>query len=168
MRKFCLFLILFNLFNCLSAQQRDENVQRPLNSINLNLLGDASIISINYDRMHVISPTFLLSTKIGMGYNEEFQLCIFGPCPAPYSYFTLPHHVTANFGRKKHFFEIGLGATVVSGITDVPYSVYPLAGYRFMPLNSGNLNFRLYGLVPIREPDDYLVSPIGLSVGMSF
>jgi hypothetical protein len=148
--------------------QVTENWKRPLNSINLNFLGDASIISLHYDRLHQVSEGVLLSTKIGMGYNEDFQLCIFGPCAPAKSYVTFPHHVTANFGKKKHFLEAGMGGTIIGGDTDRPYMLYPILGYRFLPLNPGNLNFRIFGQYPLQEEGDYLFAGVGISVGYCF
>jgi hypothetical protein len=166
-----LIMVLFVVaFSGLSFAQTPENEKptRPLNSINLNFLGDASIISLHYDRLHPINPSMMLSTKIGMGYNEDFLLCIFGPCAPPKSYVTLPHHVTANFGKKKHFLEVGMGGTLIGGDTDRPYMLYPILGYRFLPLNPGNLNFRIFGQYPLQEEGDYLFAGVGISVGYCF
>ena len=94
----------------LFAQNQEEIVDaRPLNSINLNLLGDASLISINYERQFLVSPAFILSSKLGLGYNFEF--IIFGN---PEHYLTIPHHITGNIGKGRHFFEFGLGGTIIN------------------------------------------------------
>lgn len=147
-----------------------QDNERPLNSIQLNLLGDASLISINYDKQFLISQTFILSSKFGLGYNEEFQLCIFGPCSSPEKYLTIPHHITGNIGKRKHFFEFGLGGTIISGNTNQNYFLYPIVGYRILPLNSNKVNFRVFGQIPFTglEIEDILFIPFGLSIGISF
>lgn len=172
MRKVILVLILLNTDIILFAQNQKELVNtRPLNSISLNLLGDASIISLNYERQFLVSPTFILSSKLGFGYNEEFQLCISGPCSsAPEMYLTVPHHITVNIGKGRHFFEFGLGGTIINGNTTQPYLLYPIVGYRILPLRSNKINIRIFGLLPFSglETDDILFIPFGLSIGESF
>jgi len=150
-------------------------VNRPLNNISLNLLGDASILSINYEKQYLVRKSFILTTKFGLGYNQEFRLCVFGPCSSPAeNYVTIPHHFTANFGKKRSFFEFGLGGTLLFyGETSVPYIFYPIIGYRFLPLKSNNLNFRLYFLPPIQFDDPFghpeiILVPVGASIGISF
>ena len=44
---------------------------RPLNNATLNLFGDASIVSINYERLFLNSSNFFLSAKVGLGYNRQ-------------------------------------------------------------------------------------------------
>ena len=166
MRKQILITVLVIAGTALFAQ----NNERPLNSIQINLLGDASIISINYDKQFLISSTFILSGKLGLGYNEEFKLCIWGPCSPPEKYMTIPHHITGNIGKGRHFFEFGLGRTVINGNTNQNYLLYPIVGYRILPLNSSKLNFRIFGQIPFSglETEDIIFIPFGLSLGISF
>jgi hypothetical protein len=172
MRKIILLTILLIIGRELFSQNQEDIIDaRPINNFNLNLLGDASIISINYERQFIVSPIFILSSKLGLGYNEEFQLCIFGPCSSPpEKYLTMPHHITGNFGKGRHFFEFGLGGTIINGNTTQPYLLYPIVGYRIMPLRSDKLNFRMFGLIPFSglETDDILFIPFGYSFGISF
>lgn len=151
------------------GQSNDALVDtRPLNSVSINLFGDASLISLNYERQFVISPSFILTGKFGLGYNEAFRLC-FGPCVGPdEKFFTVPHHITGNFGKGKHFFEFGLGGTFLSGDPNKFYLLYPMAGYRLLPLKSKKVNFRIYGQLPIEEAQIILFSPFGISLGISF
>lgn len=171
-RKIILLTLLLIAGATLFAQGQEEiNNDRPLNSINLNLLGDASLISLNYEKQSLLSPTFILSSKLGLGYNEEFQLCIFGPCSSPpEKYLTIPHHITGNIGKGIHFFEFGLGGTIIYGKTSQPYFLYPIVGYRILPLKSGKFNFRIFGQIPFSglEADDILFIPFGLNFGVSF
>lgn len=167
MRKIILLLIGRLLF---AQNQEDNIITRPLNNISLNLLGDASLISINYERQILVSPTFIISNKLGFGYNEEFNLCIFGGCGPPERYLTIPHHITGNIGKGRHFFEFGLGGTIVNGNTTQPYLVYPIVGYRHLPLEPKKISFRIFAQIPFsgRITDDILFIPAGLNLGISF
>ena len=184
---YCCRLILLSIFFCfgieINAQEnpifqrgKKKSVEdRPLNNISLNLLGDASILSINYEKQYLVRKVFILTTKFGLGYNQEFRLCVFGPCSSPAeNYVTIPHHFTANFGNKRSFFEFGLGGTILLyGVTSDPYIFYPIIGYRFLPLKSNNLNFRLYFLPPIQFDGPFghteiAFIPCGVSIGISF
>ncbi len=132
-------------------------------------MGDASLISLNYERQFVISPTFILTGKLGLGYNEEFMICIFGSCIQD-TYLTIPHHITCNFGTERSFFEIGLGGTIVSGYKTQFYLLYPMIGYRFLPLKSEKISFRIYVQFPFSDLDTthILFIPVGLNFGISF
>ncbi|UZR94095.1 hypothetical protein [Chondrinema litorale] len=160
----------------LFAQDDDELIdERPLNSISLNLLGDASLISINYKRQFIINPSFILTSKLGAGFNKEFQLnlCFSGSCtnsPSPEIFFTIPHHITGNIGKERHFFEFGLGGTNIVGNTSQPYLFYPIIGYRLSPEEADNINFRIFLQVPFSglDTDKILFSPLGLNFGISF
>jgi hypothetical protein len=171
MRTFILIFILLSARVVLFAQETIISYDsRPLNSIYINLLGDASIISINYDKQFLISSNFILSGKLGLGYNEEFQICLEGSCPSPDKYLTIPHHITGNIGKDRHFFEFGLGGTIISGNTPQKYLLYPIVGYRILPLQSKKVNFRIFGQIPFSglETKDILFVPFGLSLGVSF
>ena len=186
-------LIFLSILVCLSLEVKTqeksisqiENIQsvedRPLNNISLNLLGDASIISINYEKQYLVGKSYVLSTKFGLGYNQEFCISFgTGSCSPVEDYLTIPHHFTANIGKRRSFFEFGLGGTMLSGKTTCPYILYAIIGYRFQPLQSNKFNFRIYlqPPIPIRELNkpvdndfphpDILYIPFGVSVGYSF
>lgn len=172
MRKLILTFILLSASIVLFAQNPIEPVDsRPLNSIYINLLGDASLISINYERLYLVSPTSILSSKLGLGYNEKFQLCLYGPCSPPDKYLTIPHHITGNLGKGRHFFEFGLGGTIMIGNTNHPYLLYPIVGYRILSLRSDKMNFRVFVQFPFSgklDTHNILFIPFGLSFGISF
>jgi hypothetical protein len=171
-----LTIILLNTNVVLFAQSPIEPVgPRPLKSIYTTLAGDATIISINYDKIFPISQILRISGKIGSGYNEEFRLCIWGGCNSPQSkYLTIPHHITGNIGKGRHLFEFGLGGTVIIGSTTQPYFIYPIVGYRILPLRSNKITFRIFGQLPFPRTDgifladDIIFMPVGLSLGVSF
>ena len=167
--------IVFLIFETfLFAQNRyDKTDRRPQNNINLNLYGDGSIVSINYERLFLFESTSFLTSKLGLGYNREFQFC-WGSCSSsPEEYITIPHHFTVNSGGKRHFFEIGLGGTIIIGNTKLNYIPYPIIGYRIQPLKKYNFDFRIFGCLPlsgwiILNINDILFMPFGLSLGISF
>jgi len=160
-----------------AQNQPDTLPLRPTNSFNLNLLGDASMVSVHFEKLFFVRPTFFIAGKLGFGYNEEFKLCLFGPCSVPGDkYLTIPHAVTANFGKGRHFAEFGLGATAYNGKVHQGYLLYPILGYRIQPLHSNKLNFRLYVQVPFSGQSPFsgsgqgnlFVIPVGLSLGICF
>ena len=165
---FCLLLLNSTVFS--QYNETDAVIKRPQNSISVGF-GDASLISLSYERLFIIHDNLFLAARLGIGYNEEFQLCLFGPCENPPKTFTtFPHSVTVNFGKNKHLFELGLGGAVIEGNTSDPYLLYPIIGYRLQPLKAEKVNLRLYLALPISsiETEDFLFIPAGLSVGIIF
>jgi hypothetical protein len=152
-----------------AKNNRDSTDIRPINNINLNICGDASIISLNYERLFLINQNFFITGKLGIGYNQEFQICLFGTCSPPEDYLTIPHHITGNLGKGRHFLEFGLGGTIINGKTNQHYLLYPIVGYRLQPLKSNKVNFRIFGSIPFTglETEDILFIPFGLSLGVS-
>ena len=95
---------------------------RPMNSFNLNL-GDASGISLSYERLFNIGENFLLAGRIGLGFNEEYRPCLLPhDCEtATAKYLSVPASVTMNSGKMNKFFEVGLGSTKIPGRSDKHY-----------------------------------------------
>ncbi len=172
MKKIILTLLLAISGVILFAQKKTDTTEiRPENNIYLNIIGDASIISANYERLFFITPHFFLSGKLGIGYNEEFKLNIFGPSSPPKQYLTIPHHITVNFGKRRSFLEFGLGGTIFNGNIYKHYWLYTIVGYRFQPLKLNKVNFRIFGCIPSftgLPTKDILFIPFGLSLGISF
>jgi len=148
-----------------------NDLRRPLNNVGVNLLGDASIISFNYERVFHQRDKILMTGKLGIGYTEEFRWCFgFSPCGASDNYLTLPHHITGNLGKRRGLFEFGLGATLISGSHSSSYIAYPIIGYRLHPLRVKKMNFRAYINIPFTglETSDIIISPLGINGGYSF
>lgn len=137
---------------------------RPLNSLYVSFAGDFSLIAVNYEGAIPVKSGIHLSSKIGLGYLEEV-ICILG-CYYDHGFVTIPHHLTANFGKKRSFFEVGIGATYVINKIYLPYAT---VGYKFLSLEKGKINFRVYGQLPLlywdAPPNDLLFIPFGVSVG---
>ena len=172
MKKFILFLILIISGKIIFAQDNDDfAVKRPVNSIYINLLGDASIVSINYERILSIDSRVIWTSKLGLGFNERLDFRWPGaPSRPPVYFLTMPHHITGNLGKGRHLFEFGLGGTIIIGNTNFPYLYYPIVGYRILPLRSNKTNFRIYVQIPFSglDPGDVLFIPFGFSLGRSF
>jgi len=142
MKRIILILVFALLRLFLLAQNNiDTTETRPINNINLNIFGDGSVISINYERLYVINPGFFITGKLGIGYYED--ICLLFCSYPPNKHITIPHHITGNLGiRRNIFLEIGLGGTLMYG-TNQHYFLYPIVGYRIQPLKSKNVNFRI-------------------------
>lgn len=143
---------------------------RALNNLNIGLLGEASVLSLSYERLFILTPGLLLSAEVGVGFNKEFELCIFGPCEAPQSYAVFPHHLTLNIGRRKNHLELGVGGGRVSSIASKGYVVFPIIGYRHQPTEFNKAVFRIHISPPVTVSGDLnmLNSPIGFNVGITF
>lgn len=70
--------IIFSSTIIKAQKSEDDSALRPSNNVYVNVLGDASWISVNYERRFFVRPTYFLTGKIGYGYNEGFDLCIWG------------------------------------------------------------------------------------------
>ncbi|MFC2123713.1 hypothetical protein ACFLU5_02785 [Bacteroidota bacterium] len=174
------FIIIF-VPNIYAQFIEDSIPYRPRNNIYVNLLGDASIISLNYERLFGVDTNLFFSSKIGIGYNTDYFLRAL-ECGLSYycpgvgyflQYATIPHHLTLNLGKGKHFFEFGLGGTIISGNATQNYWFYPIVGYRILALMSNKvnfINFRIYGQIPFSgfDTEDVIFIPFGISVGGSF
>ena len=167
MKKVLIITLLFLGSNSFAQNLDKKNDIRPLHSIGINLFGDASAISGYYEKLFLIKGNFILSSKLGFGYNEKF--CVLGACKKE-TFLTIPHHITANIGKKQHFFEFGFGGTFLMGNNASSYIVYPTVGYRIVPLKSNRLNFRIFGQYPLlkSKPIEAPFIPIGISLGLSF
>ena len=162
----------FNFENLPEIDNKFEpvpSIERPLNNINFNFFGDASILSFNYERLYSIKEFMFLTAKIGVGFNMAF--CVIY-CSNVETFTTIPHHITINFGRGKNIFEMGMGGTMITEANQ-PYFLYPIIGYRFQPIREGRLSFRFFITIinPITFNDNaefYLLSPVGISFGRTF
>ncbi len=146
MKRYLLIIIFVTSVTILFAQNKtDSTYTRPVNNFNLNFAGEGSFVSINYERLFLINPVFFLTGQIGFGYNEEF-LIWGGP---PETFRTIPHHITGNWGKRKHFFEFGLSGAIILGNTNNHYLLGPIIGYRIQPLKTNKVNFRIYASIPV-------------------
>lgn len=152
------------------AQDNDGLLQgRANDAVLLNVLGNASLLSLNYERYFDFTPQFFGVVSVGGGYNKSYQGCIgaFGDCGPNEKFSTIPHFVTANFGGKRAYFEVGVGGTQLFGERRNFYQLYPIFGLRTRPLKERGIVFRLYAS-PQKE-NDYFTTPfLGASLGVAF
>ena len=166
-------LVLFYVVSAAGAYSQEgelENSQRPDFIISGNLAGDASILSLGFEKLFFLKPALTLSAKAGLGFNTEFQLFSSEP---PNNYFILPHHVTCNLGRNRSYLEFGAGGAWVTGNLDHYYLVYPILGYRFHPFKNPGFSFRIWIYYPFGQDinidwDIMMLVPYGLSFGIAF
>ena len=124
MKRTLLSIIFSTSIILLYAQNKPDSVLIiPKNTAYLTIGGaSGALLSINYERRFLVSEEFFLTTGLAIGYNEEFKLCIFGPCNQPIKrYLIIPQHITANFGKARSFFEVGLGGCIIGGISTTNY-----------------------------------------------
>jgi hypothetical protein len=125
---------------------QDEHIgieSRPVNNINLSVLGDVSLFGINYERIFFLRPHLALTGRAGTGIFMDLHL--FSSKPAD-KYIAFPHHFSVLLGQGRHFFESGVGATFLAGYsenTSIKYYLYPIFAYRFLPLKTQKVNLRL-------------------------
>lgn len=164
-------LVLFFLVTILLVKEvKAQPFLRPRNNINLNLFGDASVFSVNYERLFISHRKFILAGKVGAGYSQSLDL----PSKSA-ALLSTPLHITGNVNvyGKKHFLEFGFGGTLLfyENMKFWDYSIFPLIGYRLQPLKSGKFTIRIFVSYPLTDKIDahnYWFSPVGLSLGFCF
>ncbi len=169
MKPTALFLAFFVLSSILNGQSKIDEL--PANTItNVSLgVGDASLISLNLEQNFIVNHRSMVSTKIGLGYNQKISYCIFRPCPKLEHYLVLPHHVSYLYGKNKVAIELGLGGAIVLGNTEKNYILFPFLGFRYMPRTINRLTFRAYFTTPFPGYDTFLLFvPYGINFGYNW
>jgi len=170
-RSFFTALMIFSA-TYLCAQQKSANPEkRPLNNAAINICGDVSILSLQYERLLFLNPHLCLAGKLGIGFDEPTLRYLFGYLSPPDDYLiTIPHHLTGDLGQGRHFFEFGLGGSLVLERTSRQYLFYPLAGYRLQPLKTNRIHLKIYASLPVSGNKDLRdrFTPWGSSLGISF
>ena len=165
-------LLLHIMVSAAGANAQEGEVEkdpRPDFIISGNLAGDASILSLDFDKLFFLKPALTLSVKGGLGFNSEFQLFSSEP---PNNYFILPHHVTCNFGKNRSFLELGVGGAWVTDNRNNYYLGYPILGYRYHPFKNPGFSFRVWIYYPFGQDfnmdwDVIMLLPYGLSFGIA-
>jgi|WetSurMetagenome_2_1015567.scaffolds.fasta_scaffold90959_2 hypothetical protein len=171
MKRIILLLVFINLVMDISAQDAERLPDPdPMNSINVDLLGNATLIGISYERIIKTSKNSFLAGKLGVGYGKELLLDYYDTLVTKFPvYLSLPHQVTFNIGKKRHFIEAGIGGTITIGDVSPHYVPYITVGYRLQPLYAGNIKFRIYGnFLPFNTKNfrNIYFVPFGLSLGL--
>lgn len=173
MKRIILLLVFLNFALIISAQDEERlPVPDPLNSINVDLLGNATIIGVSYERIIKISKNSFLAGKIGTGYGRQLLFDYYDTLVTKFPvYLSFPHQFTFNIGKKRNFFEVGIGGTLIIGDASPHYVPYITAGYRLQPLYAGNIRFRVFGnFLPLNHKNyrNIYFVPFGLSLGLCF
>jgi hypothetical protein len=170
MKRYELLLVLALFVARGHAQERDTiPAGRPDFIISLNLVGDASLISMGFEKLFFIKPAFTLAGRLGFGFNQEFLLFSSDP---PRNYFIMPMAVSCNFGKKRSYLECGLGGSVIAGGRTTYFMGYPILGYRLHPFRNPGFSFRAwlfypFGQLSVLESTDLLMAPFGVSIGIA-
>lgn len=149
----------------------DAQVITSSNNYFLSFLGDASAVSLKYERSYSFKSGFVATgVGVGIGTSGLFGTLSNESISEKSSFATIPHHVTYNLGRGKHFLEAGFGGSVLLGSPNEDYLVYPTLGYRFQNFGNFKSNFRVFVQAPLggNPGNDVLFIPLGFSLGSSF
>jgi len=168
---FIIFILIVPVVYSFGQYKEYAPERRPLNNMAVNICGDASILSLHYERLLFLNPNLFIAGKLGIGLDETTIRYLFGYMSPPENYFiTMPHHLTLNLGKKRHFFELGLGGSLIWEGSNRNYCLYPVTGFRLQPMKMNNLNIRFYGVFPFSGNEDIKghFTPLGLSLGICF
>lgn len=150
------------------AKPADES--RPDFNISMNIGGDASLISLGFEKLFFLESGTALAAKIGFGFNQEFNLF---QSDDPINFFILPHSFAVNLGNgKRSYGEMGIGGSWVTDNTVHYYFIYPMIGFRYHPFKNPGFSFKAWAFWPFGQLDkvedsDVLISPFGLSFGVA-
>jgi hypothetical protein len=170
MRKLYLFFLILSI-SCIyetTFAQRETSVSQPSRAQNVfvELGGQGILITANYDTRFNKTRNGL-GARAGIGYiagsGDHFA--------------TIPVSLNYLLGKEKHFFEVGLGATLVTGSWNDSFFSNNTAShsntigtmsfaYRVQPVDSG-FAFRA-GLTPIFTSNFFFPFFGGLSIGYTF
>lgn len=158
----------------MSSSENTDLSERPKNNIFINILGDGSLASLNYERLLFANPKhFFVAAGGGGGVNSLVAINSTNGTGTNFStkeFMVIPHHITGNIGGGKHFFEFGAGGTYLVGNHPRSYLPYLIAGYRLQPKRINKVHFRLFGSYPLASIEEFDLQfiPVGISVGLSF
>ena len=168
-------ILFFVIACCLNGMNQDLKFfnQRPKKNLFLELAGNGGLMSINHEKINLISFKLMIVYKIGLGCTQDYSF------KNPENYFiSLPGNLTFCFGKRRVLFELGLGATVFLKVNDPFYefSFYPIIGYRFQPLKANKLFLKATISLPQNlgssnfsiSNSEIIFVPIGISIGKSF
>lgn len=168
-----LLLILISIVDVLYSQDPiDSTMFRQKNEIYVSLLGEASIYSINYEKIFINDENVFTGAKIGIGYNESIELCLFGPCNSKQEYFiTVPHGISINYGSEKNYFELGLDGVLLINDSRKDYLPFISIGYRYQPKVKNKLMFKIFANIPTtsgNSKENIWIIPAGIALGCGF
>lgn len=125
-----LLFILFLSFIYPSLAQEEKLKINPKNTVYLEVLGNAYLYSLNYERVFLDKESYSLSGRIGFSY---FKWSFFGD--SHYSFFPLSINFIKHFNKNN--VEIGVGAVN-------QYSFYNNEESEYLFIPSFHVNYRRY------------------------
>lgn len=132
--------------NCVQAQESAEKEKHHGLSVNFADGHSAVVAGYEWSIPTGIKQSFVASS-FGIGYSiEAFSTLDFDNRFV--DNLTVPARISFNYGKEKHFLELGMAASYVA-YQDF-YSFSPLIGYRFRHIKLGS-SFRLFVQFPIGE-----------------
>lgn len=165
------FTLLWSLDS--SCQEIQFFNQRPKKNLFLDFAGNGGLVSINHEKIHLISFKLMMVHKIGLGISQDYSFI------DPSNYFvSIPVNLTLCFGKRRLLFETGIGTTIFLKVNEPFYelSFYPIIGYRFQPLKANKIYTKITASLPQNLSSsnfsivnsEVLFVPIGVSIGKSF
>lgn len=140
---------------------------RHRNALEGNLFGNATTLSIDYERILLNQERFFLIFKTGIGLSlVTCQDCDDVKANAVN---TFPLVLTGNSGKGRNYFEYGIGYTFVMNPSLENY-LYAILGYRHLPKKSSGAIFKLFisRLLIQEQMNSTFIAPIGISFGVGF
>ena len=168
-------LLVFILFWSLDSfcQEIQFFNQRPKKNLFLDFAGNGGLVSINHEKIHLISFKLMMVHKIGLGVSQDYAFID----PSNY-YVSIPVNLTFCFGKRRLLFDAGIGTTIFLKVNEPFYelSFYPVIGYRFQPLKANKIYAKITASLPQNLSSsnfsivnsEVLFIPIGVSIGKSF
>ncbi|MFO7573964.1 MAG: hypothetical protein R6W67_02250 [Bacteroidales bacterium] len=165
-----IFALVFLTANLHGQSVTGREAERPSMTFYVNFLGEGSLLSLNLEKSFLNTTLFFLNGRAGAGFSTQLGECLSDPCETnPSDFLILPHHLTFCIGKGKHYFEAGIGGTVILGNTTQHYIPFPTAGYRMHPVQKSRVYLRIMASYPlVKELADISWLPYGVSIGMSF
>lgn len=163
-------LFLLALGSTYAQDTEPASAERPTFNISANFGGDASLMSLGFEKLFFLESGPVLAAKIGFGFNQEFNIFDSGD---PINFFTLPHAFTVNLGNgKRSYGEVGIGGSWITDNTQHYYFIYPMIGFRYHPFKNPGFSFKAWAFWPFGQIDkveevEVMISPLGLSFGVA-
>ena len=178
MKRFVLIIasLIFS-FNTYAQEEDNSHKKRTQSAINVRAYGGFSYTSINYESIFHLNERNFISGEIGFGYGEGAPYIMWAAETPSRHFLTIPHHITGNYGKGRHYFEYGLSGTVLYVLNQNGYEsefhsyvLAPKIGYRFLALKSKKMYFKINASFPIHDFEEgtSFYVPVGLSIGYIF
>lgn len=127
----------------------DSSFVRSRNAFSGQILGLGGLFSVGYDRLLWENEKLFLAAGLGVGMIPNGV--------------SIPHYLTVNLGKKRHYVELGVGGTFATGsftswnnTNHLLYGIAPVVGYRFQPARGFFLRTYICPTVFVVDKNDLL------------